>query len=229
VVTLPSEAQDSSEALRIADQRLYRHKNSRQSGRGQPHQVLLQALYEREPGMRSHATNVAALAVSLARLMGVGGEELTELRLAAEMHDVGKLAIPDAILHKLGPLDEAEWELLRQHPLVGQRILGAGHVLSPVGVIVRHTHERWDGEGYVDGLAGEAIPFAARVIAVCDAFSAMTSDRPYRRAQPPEEALQELRTCAGRQFDPAIVDAFCQAYSAGALAVEPDELERKVA
>jgi two-component system cell cycle response regulator len=229
MVTLPAEAQDSSEALRVADQRLYQHKNSRRAGRGQPHEVLLQALHEREPGMRSHASTVAAFSVALARRIGIGAEELMELRLAAELHDVGKLAVPDAILHKPGPLDEDEWALLRQHPVVGQRILGAAHVLSAVGIIVRHTHERWDGKGYVDGLAGDAIPFAARVIAVCDSFSAMTSDRPYRPALSPEKAVEELRRCAGSQFDPGIVEAFCRAYSAGELTPAANEPALKIA
>ena len=228
-VTLPTEALDSSDALRIADQRLYRHKNSRRSGRGNQHEVLLQALHEREPGMRSHASNVAALSVALARRMGIGGEELMELRLAAELHDVGKLAVPDGILHKPGPLDESEWALLRQHPLVGQRILGAAHLLNAIGVIVRHTHERWDGTGYVDGIAGDAIPFAARVIAVCDAFSAMTSDRPYRPALTEDGALRELHRCAGSQFDPEIVEAFCRAYLAGELSAAPEQVTRKIA
>jgi HD-GYP domain-containing protein (c-di-GMP phosphodiesterase class II) len=102
-------------------------------------------------------------------------------------------------------------------------------VLNAVGVIVRHTHERWDGTGYVDGIAGDAIPFAARVIAVCDAFSAMTSDRPYRPALTPDRALRELRRCAGSQFDPEIVEAFCRAYSAGEFSVAPDGAARKIA
>jgi two-component system cell cycle response regulator len=132
-----------------------------------------------------------------------------QLRLAAELHDVGKLAIPDTVLRKRGPLDEAEWEFIRQHTVIGQRILDAAPALSEVGKLVRWSHERWDGTGYVDGLAGEAIPLAARIIAVCDAFAAMTSDRPYCAAVSPEEAVEELRRCAGSQFDPTIVGVFC--------------------
>jgi len=229
VVILPTEAQLSPDALRIADQRLYRHKNSRRSGRTQPHEVLLQALHEREPGMRSHASDVAALSVAVARRIGIGAEELRELRLAAELHDVGKLAIPDAILNKPGPLDESEWALLRQHPVIGQRILGAAHGLNAIGVIVRHTHERWDGTGYVDEIAGDAIPIAARVIAVCDAYSAMTSERPYRQALTPEEAVRELRRCAEAQFDPKVVKAFCRAFAAREVSAASEEPARKIA
>ena len=133
------------------------------------------------------------------------GDEIGELRLAAELHDVGKLAIPDAVLRKPGPLTDEEWRFIHQHTLVGQRILGGEPVLRRVGEIVRSTHERWDGEGYVDKLAGDAIPLASRVIAACDAFSAMTGGRPYRAALSTADAIAELRRCAGTQFDPGVV------------------------
>jgi len=133
-----------------------------------------------------------------------------ELRLAAELHDVGKLAIPDAVLQKPGPLNEEEWAFVRQHTLIGQRILAGAPALRSIGDIVRSTHERWDGTGYVDGLAKTDIPLAARIIAVCDAYAAMTSDRPYRKTLTPARALDELQRCAGSQFDPDVVHAFCE-------------------
>jgi HD-GYP domain-containing protein (c-di-GMP phosphodiesterase class II) len=144
-------------------------------------------------------------------LLHLGREELEQLRLVAELHDVGKLAIPDVVLQKAEPLDATEWEFIHSHTLIGQRILGAAPALRPIGAIVRSTHENWDGRGYPDKLAGEAIPLAARIVAACDAYSAMTSDRPYRAARTAEEAVAELRRCAGRQFDPQVVELLCAA------------------
>jgi two-component system cell cycle response regulator len=209
-VFLPDEASDASEAFRIADQRLYAQKYQAQIARGRPHLVLLQALYEREPGLRAHVGGVAALSLRVAAGLGLTEAALEEVKLAAELHDIGKLAIPDATLVKSGPLDEDEWGLIHGHTVVGQRILNASPALNRVGTIVRATHERWDGAGYPDGLRGEEIPLAARIVAVCDAYSAMTNDRAYRRALPPEAALERLRSAAGSQFDPEIVRVFAQ-------------------
>jgi HD-GYP domain-containing protein (c-di-GMP phosphodiesterase class II) len=141
--------------------------------------------------------------------MGIHGEELEVLGLAARLHDVGKLAIPDDILRKPGPLDEDEYEFVKQHTVMGERILGASPGWGRVAKIVRATHECWDGTGYPDGLAGADIPLAARIISVCDAFSAMTSHRPYRLPISSEAALDELRGRAGTQFDPEVVETFC--------------------
>jgi two-component system, cell cycle response regulator len=129
---------------------------------------------------------------------------------AAELHDLGKIGIPDEILDKPGPLDEVEWSFMRRHTTIGERILMAAPALRLVARLVRSSHERWDGRGYPDGLAGERIPLGARVVCVCDAFHAMTSDRSSRRAMSRSDALAELRRCAGTQFDPAVVDAFCR-------------------
>ena len=142
--------------------------------------------------------------------LGMAAEQLDELRRAAELHDVGKAAIPDAILDKPGPLDQQEWEFMRRHTLVGERILAAAPALAPVATIVRSSHERWDGEGYPDRLRGEQIPLAARIVAVCDAYEAITDDRCYRSARSSEIARDELLREAGRQFDPAVVVAFLE-------------------
>ena len=138
-------------------------------------------------------------------------EELDELARASELHDIGKVAIPDAILNKPGPLDDDEWRFMSRHTLIGERILAAAPALRPVAKIVRSSHERWNGSGYLDRLAGEEIPLGARILAVCDAYHAMDSERPYRPAMEPEEALAELRRCAGSQFDPRVVDALMDA------------------
>jgi two-component system, cell cycle response regulator len=206
---LPYEAQTPSDALRLADTRMYAHKESRRpSVHGQTSGVLLRAQTERDRALGEHASDVAELAEPVARRLGLAGDDLQYVRQVAELHDLGKLAIPDAILDKPGALTDDEWELVRRHPVVGQRILAAAPALVHVAEIVRSTHERFDGRGYPDGLAGTEIPLVARVIAVCDAFDAMTSNRPYRPARSVEEALEELRRCAGTQFDPAIVAAF---------------------
>ena len=124
------------------------------------------------------------------------------------MHDIGKAAIPDTILEKPGPLDPQEWAFVRRHTEIGERILAAAPALIRIAPIVRSTHERLDGNGYPDGLAGEEIPLPARIVSVADAFDAMVTERPYRRALSPGAALAELRRCAGTQFDPDVVEAF---------------------
>ena len=127
---------------------------------------------------------------------------------AAELHDVGKIALPRTILHKRGPLDEDEWTFMRRHTLIGERIVQAAPALVGVGQLIRSSHERWDGRGYPDGLAGDAIPLGSQIVFICDAFSAMTTDRSYRPGMPEAAALAELRRHAGTQFAPAVVDAF---------------------
>jgi HD-GYP domain-containing protein (c-di-GMP phosphodiesterase class II) len=139
--------------------------------------------------------------------------ELTELRYAAELHDIGKVAIPDSILSKPGPLDDQEWDFMRRHTIIGERILASAPSLSVVARIVRATHERVDGTGYPDRLAGDAIPLAARIISVCDAYDAMTATRPYRNTVTHAEALAELKRCAGQQFDARVVAAFIRVYA----------------
>jgi diguanylate cyclase (GGDEF)-like protein len=207
---IPDDATTVSAALSLADERLYAHKELlAEIRRGTAHEPLLRTLAEREPELRAHVADVASLAVRVGQQLGLAPDELEELRLASELHDVGKLAIPDAVLQKSGPLDPTEWGFIHSHTLIGQRILGAAPALRRVGATVRSTHENWDGTGYPDGLAGEAIPLPARIIGVCDAYSAITSDRPYRDARTPAEAVAELRRCAGRQFDPHVVELLC--------------------
>jgi HD-GYP domain-containing protein (c-di-GMP phosphodiesterase class II) len=152
-----------------------------------------------------HSSSVVELCGHVARRMGVVGEELEHLRIAAHLHDLGKIGVPDEILHKPGPLDATEWCIMREHPVWGARALEAIPGFRPAARAVRGHHERWDGGGYPDGLAGEDIPVAARVIAVCDAYEAMTSTRPYRPALPAAEARERLVANTGTQFDPAAV------------------------
>jgi diguanylate cyclase (GGDEF)-like protein len=197
------------EVLRAADQRLYASKASgRRSAGRQAADALLQALHERQPELHDHLHGVGDLVAAVGERLGMSAEELDLLRQAGELHDIGKVAIPDSILSKPGPLDEQEWVFVRQHPLVGERIISAAPALAQVGKLVRASHERFDGSGYPDGRAGEEIPLGARIIAVCDAYDAMIGPRPYRLGMSEEVAIDELRRCAGEQFDPAVVDVF---------------------
>jgi len=139
--------------------------------------------------------------------MGLEPVEVEQVRNAAELYDVGKVAIPDRILAKAGRLDDEEWGFVHRHPLIGERIIRAAPSLAAVARIVRSSHERWDGQGYPDRLSGWRIPVGSRIVAVCSAYDALVSDRSYRPGRGEEAALAELRRCAGTQFDPAVVAA----------------------
>jgi diguanylate cyclase (GGDEF)-like protein len=209
-IQLTSEATAASEALRLADRRMYAEKSVR-TGRleRETHELLLNIVRQRAPELTDHQEDVSRWAVVIGRELGLDAEDIDVLRRAAEFHDIGKIAIPEEILGKPAPLDEVEWELMRKHTLVGERILGTSPSLAPVARLVRSTHERWDGGGYPDGLAGEEIPLGARIILVCDAFDAMRRDRPYSSARSEQEAIAELRREAGTQFDPHVIEVFC--------------------
>jgi two-component system cell cycle response regulator len=164
----------------------------------------------KQPSLHEHSSHVAELAVGVARRFGLTAEEVDEVARAAELHDVGKVGVPDAILNKPGALDPQEWEFMRQHTILGERILNAATALRPVARLVRSSHERWDGTGYPDQLEGVQIPRGSRIVAVCDAYEAMTADRTYRGALSPAAAAEELRSGAGTQFDPEVVEAFLE-------------------
>jgi two-component system, cell cycle response regulator len=214
-VLVPEEANDAGTALGIADRRMYADKASaRRSADEQSRDVLLKALEEHHPDLGDHVHDVGQLAEVVGRELGLAGQSLHHVRQAAELHDIGKVAVPRAILDKPGRLTDEEWAFIARHTLIGERILGAALALRPVARIVRASHEHFDGNGYPDGLRGHEIPLGARIVAVCDAYDAMTSDRPYQPRMSHEAALDELRRCAGGQFDPDVVDAFCRARAA---------------
>ena len=156
----------------------------------------------------SHSRDVVDLVMTVGPIVGLDAEQMRRLEFGALLHDVGKIEVPKEILNKPGPLTPAERKVIEQHTITGQTMLeNVGGVLGEVGLVVRSSHERYDGRGYPDGLIGEQIPVESRIISCCDAFNAMTTDRPYRAALPLEEALDELRAHRGTQFDPAVVDA----------------------
>lgn len=169
--------------------------------------ALASALQERDQYTSDHSESVVDVAGRIGETLAMDEEEISKLRTAALLHDIGKVGVPDHILHKPGPLDEQEWEIMRQHPVIGERILRAIPGLGGIAKIVRHEHERWDGRGYPDRLGGDEIPIGARIILACDAYHAMTSDRPYRAAMTHSEAVAELTRNAGTQFDPNVAEA----------------------
>lgn len=212
-VLLGVETNDIEEALRIADQRLYAQKTLVvRPTRPEWRDVLLGLLRERDPQLGLHVQEVANLAIRVGQRLSMSEEELANLGAAAELHDIGKTAIPEAILEKPTALDSEERAFIERHTLIGERILAAAPTGRAVAAIVRATHERWDGDGYPDRLAGQDIPIAARIIAICDAYNAMTSDRSYRKAISHERAFRELQRCAGSQFDPQVTEVFLQMF-----------------
>src|SRR3954447_5808856 len=210
-VVLPDDARDVTAAMRLADNAMYAQKHSGRATAGrQSTDVLLRALAERHPEMGDHLDGVTELVAAVAGRLDIDGEAFTQLRHAAALHDIGKVAIPDAIINKPTPLSDDEWAFMRRHTIIGERIIAAAPALGPAARLVRASHEAFDGSGYPDRLANAEIPVGARIIAICDAFDAMISNRPYSKPKTTADALAELRRCAGTQFDPAIVPVFEQ-------------------
>jgi HD-GYP domain-containing protein (c-di-GMP phosphodiesterase class II) len=186
------------------------HRNGHAAGNRESLGLLLKVLNEHTPGVLEDLNRVAHFATATAQALGLSDHELERIELAARLHDVGKLVIPNHILTKAGPLDNDEWAIMCTHPEVGQRILAAAPTLAHAAKLVRSHHERYDASGYPDRLAGEAIPIGARIIAVCAAFVAMMKQRPFSDAITVTEALTEVTRCSGSQFDPKVVHVFSE-------------------
>jgi len=187
-------------------------------------EALVSALEAKDSYTAAHSRSIAKNTEAVGLALGLGEAELRTLRFGAAFHDIGKLAIPESILNKGGPLTQSEREVVERHTEIGEQILTPIEFLTDVRPLVRGGHERWDGHGYPDGLAGEEIPLGARIIFACDAYDAMTSERCYRAALDPEVALAELATSAGTQFDPRVVEALL-----GVLATDGDEVPSELA
>ena len=169
--------------------------------------ALASALQERDQHAGDHSESVVEMSARVAEAMSLDLEEVARIRMGALLHDIGKVGIPDQVLHKAGPLDDREWEMMREHPVIGERILRMIPGLGPIARIVRHGHERWDGGGYPDGISGSEIPIGSRIILACGAYHAMTSERPYRQAMSHSDAMAELDRHSGSQLDPEVVQA----------------------
>jgi hypothetical protein len=185
--------------------------------------ALLAALEARDGYTGEHSRTVVDLSAAVARRLGLSEAEVSDVGLVALLHDIGKLGVSDSVLKKPGPLSAEEWAKMREHPKIGERIAASIPSLAHLAPAVRAEHERWDGGGYPDGLSGEGIPFASRVVFVCDAFHAMTSDRPYRRSIGRSAALEELRANAGTQFCPRVVRAVLEELGAPVRAAGPED------
>lgn len=189
--------------------------------------LLGEVIAEDDAYTGEHSYGVIALSLEIADELGLDEDERRLVEFGALLHDVGKIAVPKEIINKEGPLDEEEWKVMRQHTIAGQQMLNkVGGSMADVGTIVRASHEHWDGKGYPDGIAGEEVPLAARIVSVADAFSAITTTRPYRRAQSPEAAIKELRACAGTQFDPEVVEALVAVLERPAVTTPTEFFER---
>jgi PAS domain S-box-containing protein/diguanylate cyclase (GGDEF)-like protein len=208
---VPSEATDLERALQLADERLYADKRTnRAGGSQQARDALVQLIAEQRQELAPNTINLADLAAATATRLGLSREDIACTRIAAELHDIGKSALPRSILSKAGTLDGDEWAFMQRHTIIGERIVAATPALARIAPIVRASHERPDGNGYPDGLTTDVIPIGARIVAVVDAFDAMISPRPYKNARSVADAVAELRRCAGTQFDPAVVEAFAR-------------------
>ncbi|HEX3454983.1 MAG TPA: HD domain-containing phosphohydrolase [Gaiellaceae bacterium] len=230
-VVIPRESATASEALRLADQRMYDEKQrGRITAQEQSRSVLLSVLAERQPSLCAHMSRVSDLSARVAARLGLGEDLVRDIRTAAALHDVGKAAIPDAILEKPGPLDRSELDFIRKHTIAGERIMLSAPALEVAARIVRSSHERVDGGGYPDGLKGAEIPLGSRIVFACDAFDAMTSKRHYSRARTIQDALDELAACAGTQFDADVVATLAAEIAENGLPVEhePASPERLV-
>jgi diguanylate cyclase (GGDEF)-like protein len=183
--------------------------------------ALVAAIDAKDRMTAGHSARVTDYSLAIADALGLPSEERYTLELAARLHDIGKLSLPDSALNKSGRLTDAEWAAMRRHPSVGSQIVGSIEELSYVATVVRHHHERLDGQGYPDGLEGEAIPFLSRIIAVADAFEAMTSDRAFRQKRSVEEAIAELRRCVGTHYSPEIVQALAASVNMGSAQSQP--------
>jgi HD-GYP domain-containing protein (c-di-GMP phosphodiesterase class II) len=198
-----------AEDLPLSEQPIRAARVDDEAGR-QTTDVLVRVLAERHPDIGEHLDAVARLSAEVADELALSGDEQMTVVQAASLHDIGKVAIPDRVLTKPSRLDEEEWQYILEHTVVGQRILDAAPSLVRASKLVRWSHERWDGDGYPDAITGDEIPLGARIVAVCDAYDAMTSQRPYAESRSSAEAIAELRSCAGTQFDPDVVEAFAR-------------------
>jgi len=181
--------------------------------------AFVEAIEARDPYTKEHSTRVTSYAVSIARAIGCSQDKIDVLNVSGNLHDIGKIGIPDSILLKPGRLTDGEYEIIKRHPIIGSNIIGHFNMWTDEQRIVKHHHERWDGNGYPDKLKGEEIPFLSRIMSVADVYDALTSDRSYRKRLQEDVAVRIIRENAGSQFDPEIADVFLKLYEQGKIEI----------
>jgi len=213
VATKEQKDQDINAVLKDAEDDMYAHKLFEvTSQRSDTIKTILQTLYEKNPREKEHSDRVSNICTSIGEKLGMPSNEINMLKAISVLHDIGKIAIDDQILNKPGKLNNDEWETIKRHPEIGYRILSSSPEYISIAEDILYHHERYDGKGYPRGLKGEEIPIRARIITIADSFDAMVSDRPYRKALSNQEALDEIKRCAGSQFDPNIAELFIELY-----------------
>jgi HD-GYP domain-containing protein (c-di-GMP phosphodiesterase class II) len=209
--TISDELELTEEALKTADEYMRNRKLfSQQSSYSDIINSIMTTVYEKSQETEKHAERLAELSTRVGRMLNLMEKDLGELQLLGMLHDIGKIGIDDKILNKPGKLTEEEWVIMKRHPEIGYRIARASHKLARIADYILTHHERWDGTGYPKGLKGNDIPLLSRILAVADAYDAMTEDRVYRKAMSKEQALEEIRQNAGTQFDPLISNIFIE-------------------
>jgi putative nucleotidyltransferase with HDIG domain len=207
---LPKVQDDAYKSLEQINQELLTANRSIQQLNNELFLTLAKIFDARDPYVGGHAAQVATYAVAIAEALALPPERIEIIRQSAYLHDIGKIAIPESILHKPDKLTDAEYEFIKRHANIGADFIETSHGLRHLAPFVRYHHERWDGRGYPQGLAGDAIPLEARILALCDSVEAMASDRPYHKALSIDEIIREVRHCSGAQFDPQIAETFVQ-------------------
>jgi len=198
-----------SDIARISEELMYRHKLfENDSHRSEFIKTILQSLHEKNPREEAHSKRVARICIEIGKKLNMNKDELNLLRAISSLHDIGKIAIDEAILNKPGKLTAEEWEIVKRHPEIGYRIIAAAPEYSEIAIDILSHHERWDGNGYPRGLMGEDIPIRARIVSIADSYDAMISKRTYREPLPKEVAIEEIKRCSGSQFDSTLVDIF---------------------
>jgi len=207
--TKENDEQLISDIIASAENHMYTHKIvERSSMRSKTVEMIMSALFEKSEREAQHSQRVSEICEEIATKMDFDQDDMEQIRIAGLVHDIGKIGIDEGILNKTGQLESDEWPAIRRHPEAGWRILNTTVEFSEIAQFILHHHERYDGKGYPSGLKGEEIPIQARIIAIADAYDAMTNARSYRKAISHEEAIKEIKRCSGTHFDPAVVDAF---------------------
>ena len=201
--------EDINELFKSSEKEMYSNKIfASQSFRNKTIQSIMRAYHEKNPREEEHSNRVSELCVKFGQVISMSNEDLNRLKAISYLHDIGKIAIDEAILNKPGKLTEEEWSIIKKHPEIGARIISTSEEYSVIADDILSHHERFDGKGYPRGLSGKDIPLRARMIAIIDSYDAMTSDRPYRKAMRHEEVIAELKRCSGAQFDSELIDIF---------------------